>query len=162
MIKAPLGEIPSQYKNDVKKEKALIALPNVQHHVGPSPQSYVQDVGRDHASINNIDEQSEDVKRSLKALSESGIEIDDTGAAVPMFSVRTWGHSEEELQKMVDSLVAAGFDEEYSKGWVADIDSVYSLVMENQKALSYENDERYSWLKKNSDYSEILILITGG
>ncbi|MBR3563412.1 MAG: hypothetical protein IKN92_01290 [Clostridia bacterium] len=98
----------------------------------------------------------------MKALSESGIEIDDTGAAVPMFSVRTWGHSEEELQKMVDSLVAAGFDEEYSKGWVADIDSVYSLVMENQKALSYENDERYSWLKKNSDYSEILILITGG
>lgn len=102
----------------------------------------------------DIENQSEDTRGKLRDLSKLGVEVDDSGAAHYNYSARTWGHSEAELQKMVDALVAAGFDEEYSKGWVADIDSVYSLVMENQKALLYENDERYSWLKKNSEYSQ--------
>ena len=65
MMKSPLGVIPNQYKDTIVKEKALIALPNVQDHVGSSPQLYVQDVGRDHASNNNIDAQSKDVKSSV-------------------------------------------------------------------------------------------------
>lgn len=102
----------------------------------------------------DIEHQTEETRETLKNLSDLGIEIDDSGAAHFNYSVRTWGHSEAELQKMADALMAAGFDPQYSESWVADIDSVYSLVMENEKALSYENDERYSWLKKNSDYSQ--------
>ncbi len=79
MMKSPLGVIPNQYKDTIVKEKALIALPNVQDHVGSSPQLYVQDVGRDHASINNIDERRNSVNTDVlenRAAEEFGTTYD--------------------------------------------------------------------------------------
>ena len=66
MIKTRLGEVPYQYRNDIKKEKALIGLTddNGLNSKTADPRSYVQDAGRDRASDESLQQNNDDVKYS--------------------------------------------------------------------------------------------------
>ena len=113
-----------------------------------------QPVNTARLTIDNIENQTEAERENLAELSRNGVEIDETGAANARYSWRTFDSSEKAREDMVNRLVEAGFDRAYSEQWLEDINSVYALVMNDLKALDYKADSRYSWLKKNSDYTQ--------
>ena len=113
-----------------------------------------QPVNTARLTIDNIENQTEAERENLAELSRNGIEIDETGAANVRYSWRTFDSSQKAREDMVNRLVEAGFDRAYSEQWLEDINSVYALVMNDLKALDYKADSRYSWLKKNSDYTQ--------
>ena len=82
-----------------------------------------------------------------------GITIDpSSGAAV--FSLKTAPRTEAEIEAAVNRLVEAGFEKESAEAWIESLTSVGGVIMQNMQTLDYESDARYTWLKKNSDYSQ--------
>ena len=110
--------------------------------------------GRENAQTAQATVEAESTAESK--LEQAGIAIDrDSGAAVQL-SIRTAPQTETEISAVVDALVNSGlgFTREESEAWVRSLTSVSSVILQNMASLDYESDPRYSWMKKNSDYSQ--------
>jgi hypothetical protein len=94
--------------------------------------------------------------KNITMLRQQGIEIDaDSGAAV-QYSIRTAPQTKEEIEEAVQRLVNSGmgFTEKESRAWVESLSTVSTAILQNMMVLDYANDPRYTWLKKNSDYTQ--------
>ena len=98
--------------------------------------------------------ESRKIQTANAELNQYGINIDaDSGAAVS-YSIRTAPTTVDEIKLATDRLVNAGFDRADAENWLKSLTSVSSVIMQNMLELDYEADERYTWLKTNSEYTQ--------
>ena len=98
--------------------------------------------------------ESRKIQAANAELNQYGINIDaDSGAAVS-YSIRTAPTTVDEIKLATDRLVNAGFDRADAESWLKSLTSVSSVIMQNMQGLNYEADERYTWLKTNSEYTQ--------
>lgn len=91
-----------------------------------------------------------------EGLVKYGVQIDSESGAAVQESIRTAPVTEKEIEDAVRRLVESdmGFDAKEARKWLKSLSTVSSVILTNMMVLDYENDSRYSWLKKNSDYTQ--------
>ena len=98
--------------------------------------------------------ESRKIQTANAELNQYGINIDADSGAVVSYSIRTAPTTVDEIKLATDRLVNAGFDRADAENWLKSLTSVSSVIMQNMLELDYEADERYTWLKTNSEYTQ--------
>ena len=92
-----------------------------------------------------------------QALDDDGIAITESGSAVK-YSLTSWLDTDQ--QKLLDNLMAAGFDKKSAKKWLNDVSSVAAIIAQDKTRLDYEADQDQKALKDNAEYYYTLDLST--
>ena len=85
-----------------------------------------------------------------KTLNQHGIELLNSGTATMQHSFKTY--TKNERARMLDALVAAGFERESAEKWLKALDSVSAKIGAARERLDFEAADNHTMLKKNQEY----------
>ena len=139
------------YSNDLtqKLRETAHRINDVERPVGGALSK--QSLSEDRVS-QSADSVNQNTQKTSMDLERRGVDLTDGSAS--KFSYDTWNDTDK--QKVLASLVKAGFGRSEAQSWIKDVNSVAAIIAADRVRLDYEAADNQVMLKNNAEYVKTL------